>query len=185
MELTLQLVSNETGKRLDVSLGPKTTIGRKIHNHLQIREPYVSAKHAVITRSAPGCFVVEDCGSLNGTFVNNHAVVRPVPIKAGDVLRFGKASCSVVLAELPNPGLIQRQDASPGPSQPVAAVDGGKWRLNSGLRSSHGRSRAGERSYRTERQDRKLKGKKPYFARKHRPTRSYRERSFASIAHQI
>ena len=185
MELSLQIVNNETGKPLDLILGPETTIGRKGYNKLQINEPYVSAQHAVITRTAPGFFVLEDCGSRNGTFVNEKAVIRPAPIKAGDVIRFGIASCSVVPVELPAMESMDRGNTKRGSSQSVAAVNGGTWRLNSGLRSARGTGVPRARSYRAGRQCKKTRSKKHYFGLKNRPGRSLKAGRLDYFSHQI
>jgi hypothetical protein len=63
-------------------------IGSDPSNELVIDEPTVSRRHAeVIQRS--GVFQIRDLGSTNGTFVNGKRVEAPIPIGAGDEIRFG------------------------------------------------------------------------------------------------
>ena len=49
----------------------------------------VSGKHAVFTWNR-ACWVLEDLGSRNGTFVNGHRVEGPVQLRDGDTIRFGE-----------------------------------------------------------------------------------------------
>ena len=63
-------------------------VGREAGNDLIIPDPTVSRRHARILMEG-GTLVLYDEGSTNGTFVNEQRVVRQ-PLKAGDVVRFGK-----------------------------------------------------------------------------------------------
>jgi pSer/pThr/pTyr-binding forkhead associated (FHA) protein len=56
----------------------------------------ISRRHARIKREGDGTFcVVEDVGTMNGTFVNGVRLVagRPVPVTAGDTVVFGTIQC--------------------------------------------------------------------------------------------
>jgi CRP-like cAMP-binding protein len=56
----------------------------------------ISRRHARVRREEDGSFsVVEDVGTMNGTFVNGVRLVtgRPVPIAAGDTVVFGTIQC--------------------------------------------------------------------------------------------
>lgn len=75
------------------------TIGRKPGNTLQIDNLAVSGFHAKIVREA-GQFVIEDMGSLNGTFLNGTKVSRQV-LRNGDVILVGK---HILLFDAPEQG---------------------------------------------------------------------------------
>src|SRR5215467_1725490 len=65
-----------------------TTIGRLPDNNLRIDNLAVSGHHARITWEKDH-YVVEDLGSLNGTFVNNERVGK-ASLKHGDQVKIGK-----------------------------------------------------------------------------------------------
>ena len=65
-----------------------TTIGRLPDNNVQIDNLAVSAHHAKISWEQDH-YVVEDLGSLNGTFVNNERVGK-ASLKHGDQVKIGK-----------------------------------------------------------------------------------------------
>lgn len=73
----------------EVSLPQETfSIGRLPGNKLQIDNLAVSGHHAKIYWEQDH-YVVEDLGSLNGTYVNNQRVGRAA-LKSGDVITIGK-----------------------------------------------------------------------------------------------
>lgn len=55
---------------------------------------FISRRHAKIVRSDEGFALVEEIGTVNGTFVNNQrlATGSPVPLKNGDTLTFANVS---------------------------------------------------------------------------------------------
>ena len=63
------------------------TIGRAIENDIVLAGPTVSARHATIRRESVGV-VLEDEGSLNGTFVNGQLVQQHL-LEAGDQIQVG------------------------------------------------------------------------------------------------
>lgn len=65
-----------------------TTIGRLPDNNLQIDNLAVSGHHAKISWEQ-GQYIVEDLGSLNGTYVNNERVGKTT-LKHGDRVKIGK-----------------------------------------------------------------------------------------------
>lgn len=99
MELSLRIIINETGETRDLEIGKLTTIGRGQNSRIQIKQGYISMKHAEITQTDSGNYFISDLGSKNGTFVNDELVEEPTALKAGDVLRFGLAACEVVETE--------------------------------------------------------------------------------------
>ena len=63
------------------------TIGRNIENDIVLAGPTVSARHATVRRESVGV-VLEDEGSLNGTFVNGQLVQQHL-LEAGDQIQVG------------------------------------------------------------------------------------------------
>jgi CRP-like cAMP-binding protein len=96
---TLRLVG-EGGEEFFLSSEDETTVGR-IDPVTGIRpdvdlaqldnQRSVSRRHSKITRTGSGFSVVEEIGTMNGTFVNGVRIQtgQPVTIKDGDRLRFG------------------------------------------------------------------------------------------------
>jgi hypothetical protein len=70
-------------------LAATTTIGRADDNAVVIEDEFISAHHAVLRRER-GDWWLADSGSTNGTWANDRKVERPVVVKAGDTLRFGR-----------------------------------------------------------------------------------------------
>ena len=66
-------------------------IGRSPGVDLPLPDEEVSRTHAWVTlRGAPGNEVIlEDCGSTNGTFLNDQLVTGPTPLSAGDRIAMG------------------------------------------------------------------------------------------------
>jgi pSer/pThr/pTyr-binding forkhead associated (FHA) protein len=58
-------------------------------------DPELSRRHASASVFAPGRLLLEDLGSTNGTFVNEHRIVAPTVVGAGDGLRLGTSSLKV------------------------------------------------------------------------------------------
>ncbi len=78
-ETTVGRIDPVTGIRPDIDLAP--------HDN----QRSVSRRHAKVTRSGSSFFVVEEIGTMNGTFVNGARIQtgQPATIKDGDRLRFG------------------------------------------------------------------------------------------------
>jgi pSer/pThr/pTyr-binding forkhead associated (FHA) protein len=66
-----------------------TTIGRADDNAVVVEDEFISAHHAVLRRDR-GDWWLADAGSTNGTWANERKVERPVIVKPGDTLRFGR-----------------------------------------------------------------------------------------------
>lgn len=84
-KLTL-LLDNQEGQAWNV--GQAITIGRLPDNTVVIDNPAVSGHHARVYRDGDQC-VIEDLGSLNGTFVNEQLAIRQT-LQDGDVVLVGK-----------------------------------------------------------------------------------------------
>lgn len=79
----------EMGRRYPLAPG-RTLIGRGESAGVRVQDNSVSRAHAVIESNAEGCFVL-DQKSLNGTHVNDRAVVGAHQLKDGDYVRIGNA----------------------------------------------------------------------------------------------
>jgi pSer/pThr/pTyr-binding forkhead associated (FHA) protein len=90
-----------------------TTIGRLPDNSVQIDNLAVSGHHAKISWNQDH-YVVEDLGSLNGTFINNERVAK-AKLKHGDQIKIGKH-----LVEFKHEGVVPNYAvaAKTGPSTP-------------------------------------------------------------------
>jgi hypothetical protein len=67
---------------------PEITIGRHEQCDFQVNDTWVSRRHARITWGGAG-YLIEDLGTVNGTFVNGERISRPRALKSGDVLQLG------------------------------------------------------------------------------------------------
>ena len=77
------------GEEERFDLAERTTkVGRHTENDIVLAGPTVSARHATIRREGVGT-VIEDEGSLNGTFVNRRRIDR-AELANGDELQIGK-----------------------------------------------------------------------------------------------
>ncbi len=66
----------------------ETSVGRSPDCDIFLDDVTVSRRHAVI-REQDGRFVVEDLGSLNGTFLNRHRIEQ-APLSDDDEVQIGK-----------------------------------------------------------------------------------------------
>jgi hypothetical protein len=85
------LVVRQGGGRAGESFRPsgdRTRIGRSPECEIFLDDVTVSRNHAVLIRRDDG-YVVEDQGSLNGTFVNRRRIDAAV-LSSGDELQIGK-----------------------------------------------------------------------------------------------
>ena len=66
----------------------RTTIGRSPDCDVFLDDVTVSRRHAVVSDES-GRFVIEDLGSLNGTFLNRHRIEQ-APLSDDDEVQIGK-----------------------------------------------------------------------------------------------
>ncbi len=69
-------------------LSPVTTLGRSNRSTIVLDDNYVSSDHALLAWRDSQWWL-EDLGSRNGTALNDHPLVDPTVISAGDVLAIG------------------------------------------------------------------------------------------------
>src|SRR5215831_16683053 len=81
-------VTDTTGQRIVPIDKPVFTIGRRSAADLQIIGRDVSRDHAQIVREGDR-YLISDCGSRFGTFVNDDAVRAPRVLSDGDRIRLG------------------------------------------------------------------------------------------------
>ena len=95
-----RLLHVKSGLEFFLSLGAETTIGRKdpvtgIHPDIDLTpadtQRSISRRHAKIFRRGEKFFLVEEIGTMNGTFVNGVRIETGVPteMKPGDEIRCG------------------------------------------------------------------------------------------------
>lgn len=95
-----RLVHVKSGLEFFLALGPETTIGRKdpvtgIHPDIDLTpadtQRSISRRHAKIFRRGEKYFLVEEIGTMNGTFINDERIETGVPaeMKPGDEIRCG------------------------------------------------------------------------------------------------
>jgi predicted component of type VI protein secretion system len=92
---------------------PAVTVGRHRSCDIQVDEPEVSRQHARITWSGTG-YVIEDLGSVNGTFVNGERISAPRVLQDGDVIGLG--SRALLAFQVSPPAHAPPRPASPSPA---------------------------------------------------------------------
>jgi pSer/pThr/pTyr-binding forkhead associated (FHA) protein len=88
-------------KYKDIALRGRLSVGRGEGADICIVDHRISRKHAAIEVTRSGV-VVEDLGSINGTFINGCKVERPTLIKEGDSLCFHEREYTVTKAYDPD-----------------------------------------------------------------------------------
>ncbi|MFZ0039680.1 MAG: FHA domain-containing protein [Solirubrobacteraceae bacterium] len=81
---------HEGGVAYDLMEG--ATLGRG-DVEIQLEDPFASSRHARITREGH-VVVIEDLGSTNGTYLNEHPLTGPQPLHDGDRIRIGDSEFS-------------------------------------------------------------------------------------------
>jgi pSer/pThr/pTyr-binding forkhead associated (FHA) protein len=104
-DMSVRIVEIETGRAFPLADQRETYIGRidpvtGIHPDIDLTpvdtKRTISRRHAHVRREEGGAFsLIEDVGTMNGTFVNNVRLTagRPYPINPGDSLVFGTVQC--------------------------------------------------------------------------------------------
>ena len=57
---------------------------------LYLNDPAVSRRHAIL-RKVGGCWLIQDVGSTNGTWINGERISRPTRLQRGHRVAFGRA----------------------------------------------------------------------------------------------
>jgi hypothetical protein len=75
-----------------VELRRLSTIGRLPEATIRLNDEHVSARHAEMSRSADGSWLLRDVGSTNGTQLNGKTITGQVPVRAGDLIGLGSST---------------------------------------------------------------------------------------------
>ena len=70
----------------------KCSLGRGAENHIAIDSPKASRRHAFIHPQDDGEYWLIDLSSRNGTYRNDHRLIRPTRLRHGDRLNIGNES---------------------------------------------------------------------------------------------
>jgi len=97
MRLVLRQKDGET-KEYQFAQGP-INIGRAADSQVFLPDRTVSKKHAVIVCDGDGCWMVQDLGSANKTYLNGEPI-HQAPIKTGDSIRITDFVLDVVVEEV-------------------------------------------------------------------------------------
>ena len=76
-------------------LGDGAVIGRDGACDVQLPDPLVSRRHAVVLGTCGGTFI-EDLGSANGLFLNGDRCTRTLALRCGDIVQLGATIWKVV-----------------------------------------------------------------------------------------
>ncbi|HMQ53843.1 MAG TPA: FHA domain-containing protein [Anaerolineae bacterium] len=96
----------------------QNVIGRDTDSDIQIDDRQVSRRHAEISLTPEGYYVLRDLGSKNGTFLNGQPVNQePTPIRNGDEIGIALCAKSTFVAEEATAPIINR------PHQPGIRLD--------------------------------------------------------------
>lgn len=96
----------------------QNVIGRDTDSDIQIDDRQVSRRHAEISLTPEGYYVLRDLGSKNGTFLNGQPVNQePTPIRNGDEIGIALCAKSTFVAEEATAPIINR------PRQPGIRMD--------------------------------------------------------------
>ena len=126
-------VIDERGQRTVAIDKPRFVIGRRTSADLQVIGRDTSREHAEIVHEQDA-YVLRDCGSRFGTFVNGDPVTTPCPLAHGDRIQLGRASgVEIVFLSVEEDGTVLRS-GSTGTSDlgQLAAVLNGLRALGSG-----------------------------------------------------
>lgn len=96
MEVKLVVQSGKLAGTEIPIVGDKFLIGRGENCHLRPQSSMVSRKHSLI-QVGEGSATIEDCGSTNGTFLNDKRITQRCELHNGDRLRVGMLGFEVQL----------------------------------------------------------------------------------------
>ena len=94
-ELWLQIASSTDGSAL-VGLVEEAVIGRDYRCDVVVDDREVSRMHARLSPDEHAGWLIADLATKNGTFLNDELLVGPARVVSGDVIRIGRATCTVV-----------------------------------------------------------------------------------------
>jgi len=92
--------------------GNAVSIGRASDCSIPVKDRYLSRKHAEIVADH-GSWILKDCGSANGTYLNGNRVERDHPLRTGDRIRLGDTEIVFETAEHNTDRMLAVADTSP------------------------------------------------------------------------
>ncbi|MEA2235464.1 MAG: phosphoserine phosphatase RsbU/P [Thermoanaerobaculia bacterium] len=92
--------------------GTAVSIGRASDCSIPIKDRYLSRKHAEIVVDR-GIWILKDCGSANGTYLNGARMERDHPLRTGDRIRLGDTEIVFETAEHNTDRMLAVADTSP------------------------------------------------------------------------
>ena len=92
--------------------GTAISIGRASDCSIPIKDRYLSRKHAEIIVER-GAWILKDCGSANGTYLNGARMERDHPLRTGDRIRLGDTEIVFETAEHNTDRMLAVADTSP------------------------------------------------------------------------
>src|SRR5438270_5820328 len=92
--------------------GSAVSIGRASDCSIPVKDRYLSRKHAEIVADH-GSWILKDCGSANGTYLNGNRVERDHPLRTGDRIRLGDTEIVFETAEHNTDRMLAVADTSP------------------------------------------------------------------------
>jgi predicted component of type VI protein secretion system len=125
MKLSLVVAQGvHSGKVIPVTAS-EFVIGRDPQCQLRPASPAVSKQHCAIS-IRDGKVFIRDCGSTNGTFINDEQVTAEREVKAGDRVRVGPLEFNIRMdADVPgakSSAVVAASAAKPAPAAKVAAA---------------------------------------------------------------
>ncbi len=114
---TLILVEPSGARRPIPIVHTPMSIGRRPESDIHLRDSRVSRQHAII-RAEDGHYLVEDCRSRHGTFINGERIEEPRELLPNDRIDFGvpdSYALIFVTEEETLEELLQRVDTPPSP----------------------------------------------------------------------
>jgi len=95
MQYKLVVVAGDS-KEKELLIEPPVVLGRSRNADIRLGHPLVSRRHCEITQGEDGTLIVEDLGSLNGTFHGKHRIEEAVYLEPGDLLTVGALTFKAV-----------------------------------------------------------------------------------------
>jgi len=74
------------------------TIGRADDSDIVVDDPYISSKHALITKKGRR-LIMQDLHSTNGSFINGKKIKKPTILKEEDEINLGSKKFALVRSE--------------------------------------------------------------------------------------
>lgn len=122
------------GRRFEVESESELVVGREDQT-LTIEDPEISRRHAAFRLTDGDVVMVEDLGSLNGTFVNGRKIEAPTTLAHGDVVRVGTTSLELEAAPVRSaPTIATPTPRVAAPDQPFGSFAAGSVAATQGHR---------------------------------------------------